>query len=157
MDIIGMKIGRLTVVGNSSRKGYVVCECSCGNTKTIRSNSLTMNNPVQSCGCIQRETARSHGSELARKNFASFYADSVKYNTNFHVIESNRLCSTNKSGVTGVWFNEKRGLWEAYISVHKKRIFLGRYGKKEDAIHARKTAEEEYFKPLIQMKNEGAE
>lgn len=152
MNIIGMKIGRLEVLANASRKGYVTCQCECGNIKDIRASQLTKTSPVQSCGCLQREVVSAHGIDLAKSNFASYYAESLQYHTNFHVIESDKPDIRNTSGYKGVWFNEKRGLWEAYISVHRKRIFLGRYGKKEDAIRARKRAEEEYYEPLIQLK-----
>lgn len=152
MDIVGMKFGRLEVIANASRKGYVTCKCSCGNVKDIRATQLTKTDPVLSCGCIQREKASAKGSDLAKKNFTPFYAESLQYHTNFHVIESDKPGVKNKSGYKGVWFNEKRGLWEAYISVHRKRIFLGRYGNKEDAIKARKAAEEEYYEPLIQLR-----
>lgn len=152
MDIVGMKSGRLEVIANANRKGYVTCKCSCGNIKDIRATQLTKTDPVLSCGCLQREKASAKGSDLAKRNFASFHADSIQYHTNFHVIESDKPNVTNKSGYKGVWFNAKRGLWEAYISICGKRIYLGRYGKKEDAIRARKRAEEEYYEPLIQLK-----
>lgn len=152
MDIVGMKVGRLEVIENASRKGYVVCKCACGKVKTIRATQLTKADPVQSCGCVQREGASAKGADLAKRNFAPFYADSLQFHTNFHVIESDKPNSNTKSGHKGVWFNEKRGLWEAYISIHRKRIFLGRYSTKDEAVHARKRAEEEYYEPLIQLR-----
>ena len=42
---------------------------------------------------------------------------------------------------------EKRfGKWRAYITVDKKRINLGAYDRIEEALEARKTAEEKYWK-----------
>lgn len=152
MNLVGYRSGRLEVIGNASRKGYVICKCDCGNTKEIRATQLTKNQPVRSCGCIQKEHATGIGSRTARTNFAPFYAESLQYHTNFHIIESDKPNCKNTSGYKGVWFNEKRGLWEAYISIHRKRIFLGRYGNKEDAIKARKQAEADYYEPLIQLK-----
>lgn len=55
------------------------------------------------------------------------------------------LSRANKSGVTGVWFNSKVGKWYAQIMVNRRNLYLGRYQEKEDAIRARKTAEEKYF------------
>ena len=149
---IGMRVGRLVVIGKSTRKGYVTCKCDCGATKDIRSNSLTQKSPVQSCGCIQREHAVRIGSSTAKENFSKFYSENRQYNTNFHIIESDKPQRNTRSGCKGVWFNEKRGMWDAYISIHKTRIFLGRFHEKDDAIKARKLAEAEYFEPLIQLK-----
>ena len=55
------------------------------------------------------------------------------------------LYKNNKSGVTGVfWLKEKRKWW-AYIAVDNKRISLGYFENKNDAIKARKDAEIKYF------------
>lgn len=62
--------------------------------------------------------------------------------------ENNRnrgLRCTNKSGVTGVFFDRERGKWTADISFNHKRIFLGRFENKEDAIKARLEKETELF------------
>lgn len=157
MDLVGRRFGRLEVIANDTRKGYVICRCDCETVKSIRATQLTKADPVQSCGCIQKEVASGVGSTTAKKNFAPFYAESLQYHTNFHVIEANKPNCKNTSGYPGVWYHKKRGLWEAYISIHRKRIFLGRYAKKEDAIKARKRAEEEYFEPLIQKKRSVAD
>ena len=98
------------------------------------------------------ECVKGIGSATSKKNFGQFHEDSLQYHTNFHVIESDKPNIKNKSGYKGVWFHEKRGLWEAYISIHRKRIYLGRYARKEDAIEARNQAEKEYFEPLIQKR-----
>lgn len=51
----------------------------------------------------------------------------------------------NHSGVTGVNWYEKYGKWRARIVVDKKDINLGYYSNFEDAVKARKSAEEKYF------------
>ena len=53
---------------------------------------------------------------------------------------------TNKSGVTGVHFDKAKNKWMATIKVNRKTHYLGRYVNKNDAINARKAAEEKYFK-----------
>ena len=78
----------------------------------------------------------------------------ISYNTNFQVITQDKPPANNTSGVKGVSWNKEKKSWDAYINVHGKRIRLGRYGKFEDAVKARKRAEEEYFQPLIEeLKN----
>lgn len=64
-------------------------------------------------------------------------------------IENDRnrsVYSTNNSGVTGVHFDRKRNRWVASISYNNKRIFIGRFYQKEDAIKARLEKEIELFK-----------
>lgn len=63
-------------------------------------------------------------------------------------VENNRnrgRYSTNTSGITGVTFDKKRGKWIATIMFNHKRIFIGRFQKKEDAIVARLEAEVRLF------------
>lgn len=54
--------------------------------------------------------------------------------------------STNTSGVTGVYFDRQRGKWAASISYNKKRMLIGRFATKEDAVLARLEKESELFK-----------
>ena len=56
----------------------------------------------------------------------------------------NRLSYKNKSGIVGVT-KYHDGKWKAYITVNRKRISLGTYVGKRDAIVARLKAEKEYF------------
>ena len=50
----------------------------------------------------------------------------------------------NTSGVTGVYLVKQTGKWLAQISVRRKRITLGYYECKEEAVAARKMAEKKY-------------
>ena len=56
------------------------------------------------------------------------------------------LCSSNTSGVTGVFFDKERQKWVASITYNHKRMLLGRFASKEDAVSARLTKEAELFK-----------
>lgn len=53
--------------------------------------------------------------------------------------------SNNTSGVTGVYWVKSRNEWLAIITKDNKTHNLGYYKNKEDAIKARKEAEEKYF------------
>lgn len=71
--------------------------------------------------------------------------------------ENMRLCSQadnaknvglrtdNTSGVPGVYWDERRHKWSAQIAKKGKTIGLGRFNAKEDAIAARRVAEEKYY------------
>lgn len=54
--------------------------------------------------------------------------------------------SNNTSGVPGVCFDKQRKKWVASISFNKKRILIGRFVSKEDAVRARLEKELELFK-----------
>lgn len=58
---------------------------------------------------------------------------------------NNEIRKNNTSGVTGVHFDKSRNKWMAYITYNNRRIFLGYFNNKEDAIEARIAAEIEYF------------
>lgn len=61
-----------------------------------------------------------------------------------------RLSAINKSGITGVYFDNERHKWAANIIFNSKRIFLGRFEKKEDAIKARIEKEIDLYKEFSQ-------
>lgn len=55
------------------------------------------------------------------------------------------LRSDNNSGVVGVNYYKRDNKWMARISSNGKNIFLGYFTNFEDAVKARKSAEEKYF------------
>lgn len=55
------------------------------------------------------------------------------------------LKCNNTSGVTGVNYDNTNNRWVARIGINHKRICLGYFMKFEDAVSARKRAEEKYF------------
>lgn len=65
-DLTGMRFGRLVVLYMDKEKShdgiiYWVCQCDCGNIKSIRSTDLTRtNNSVKSCGCLHKEAISSN-------------------------------------------------------------------------------------------------
>lgn len=58
LDMLGMKIGRLTVVEFAGIQNSLVmwkCKCECGN-EIIRSGSVLKRHRVNSCGCLQKDS-----------------------------------------------------------------------------------------------------
>ena len=56
-DLTGKRFGKLVVVGlddKGTRKTYWVCQCDCGNIKSVRSDSLQCG-AIKSCGCLKKE------------------------------------------------------------------------------------------------------
>ena len=155
MQIIGQRFGRLIVKDYAPRKGYVLCQCDCGTVKTIQKSSLTKTKqPTRSCGCLQSDAMRRNGANTIIANSQNRIATDVKYHTNFGIIESSKPSVRNRSGHKGVWHDAKRGKYEACICVHRRLIHLGRFDTYEDAVKAREQAEEKYFLPLIEKKQE---
>lgn len=62
------------------------------------------------------------------------------------------LYITNTSGVSGVFFDRQREKWVASITYNSKKIYLGRYDAKEDAIMARLTKEIELYREFAPQK-----
>ena len=56
-----------------------------------------------------------------------------------------KLAINNKSGVVGVCWDKNNNCWLAQIGFDSQKIRLGYFKNKEDAIKARKEAEEKYF------------
>ena len=56
----------------------------------------------------------------------------------------------NTSGTRGVYYNKKSQKWHASICFKRKRIFLGSFFKKEDAIAARKEAEKNIYGKFVE-------
>jgi len=62
----------------------------------------------------------------------------------------NRLMrSDNTSGFKGVYFDKSRNKWQAEIMINGKKIHIGRFYTKEDAIEARKSKALELFGEYI--------
>lgn len=59
-------------------------------------------------------------------------------------VMNSKIRISNKSGITGVAWDKSRNKWMAYIDYCKKRINLGRFSNFEDAVKARKEAEDKY-------------
>ena len=53
--------------------------------------------------------------------------------------------SNNKSGVTGVSFDRDRNKWTARLKVNRSYLYLGRFEHFNDAVTARRKAEDEHF------------
>ena len=62
--------------------------------------------------------------------------------------------SNNTSGIIGVSWNKQLKKWHAYISIYNKRINLGYFDNIDNAIIARKQAEDKYFGEWKYKENE---
>lgn len=154
MNLKDQRFGRLRVEGEAARKGYVTCVCDCGKRIDVRATSLTKSfQPTRSCGCIQKEKARVIGAKIIPQNIAEQVKTNQHYHTNFQVIGTMTPPKNNTSGHKGISWDNHRKMWVAYLNVHGKRVFLGRYVKWDAAVEARTRAEVKYYAPLIAQRD----
>ncbi len=71
--------------------------------------------------------------------------ENLRYLPHAHNSFNCGLKKNNRSGVTGVAWDRRRGKWRARIMVSGCDIFLGYFDSRDDAIAARKKAEMRYF------------
>ncbi len=137
-DISGQKFGELTAISpTDKRNGRTVVwrfHCSCG--RVIERSLIS----------IDRGTKR--GDHITCGGPAHRPV-SLQDGTNLSLIGRGTQYSTNKSGVRGVC-RDKHGKWCAYIYFQGHQHALGRYEKLEDAALARKKAEDELYKPMLE-------
>ena len=136
-DITGKRFGMLTAVKPTEKrdsKRVVIweCVCDCGNVceKSVRHLGVD----TVSCGCIKKTSSAKNGKIGAVEN-------TKLGNLN------EKLSKNNVSGVKGVC--RFKDMWRAYIKINKKQVSLGVYKNFEDAVKARKRAEEEIYEPIL--------
>lgn len=144
----GNRFGRLIAVRPTEKRSAKAviweCLCDCGQTVFVRTTSLSSGHTT-SCGCVKQELD-------AEKDFR----DILTY-TNDTCIEFAKGISKphpNTSADTGVRgvILLKDGKYQAQITFQKKRYYLGRHSRLEDAIEIRRKAEarvEEYVEEYL--------
>ena len=109
---------------------YYLCQCDCGK-EFVLSGDEVIRNPY-SCGCTPRPNQKT--STGGKPVFQKKTPEKRK---------PRRTCS---SGVTGVNYERIRDRWRATIMVDYKKIYLGYFQTKEEAIEARRKAERKYYR-----------
>ena len=148
-NMTGQRFGRLTVVGpaelekpraNGQRLGWR-CRCDCGRELVAARKDL-MSGKLLSCGCLLKEVSAARLPETVGQ------VDG----TTLSAIRPERGANRNsRSGVKGVYWSDREGCWIAKITVRRRTITLGRFTDHQKAIEARKSAEEQYFEPILEQ------
>lgn len=140
----GQQYGYWTVLKADVQKRKSLCRCICGTEKLVGNQSLTSGHTM-SCGCRRAESqsiAQIDGVKKGRKVMQAIH------NEGLTAAYINRNINRNSTTmVTGVSI-ARNGTYRAHIMVHRRQIHLGVYRNIDDAIKARKAAEEKYFRPL---------
>jgi hypothetical protein len=107
---------------------------------TVCDRWLEFNNFLEDMG------EKPEGLTLDRKDpKKGYYKENCRWATYEQQNRHLSLSKKNKSGHKGVCLDPKTGLWRAYICLNKKQHELGKFNKLEDAVAARKAAEEFYW------------
>ncbi len=146
-DLAGKRFGKLVVLGRSNKRGnrgartvpLWECQCDCGNIVYKATDTLT-NPDVSMCN----DCAKKYASQKMRENAG--FVDG----TQLSKLQSNSNYSTNSSGVKGVYFDRRTGKWRARLRFKRKLMNFGSYTSLDDAIEARKKAEESVFAEFLE-------
>lgn len=147
IDLTGQRFGRLVAVKDA---GYAKhhsrvweCKCDCGNTTSVKAENLTRGY-VRSCGCLANAVQHQ-----AIKKVQGWVLDhDMKEHTRISLL-TRKISSNNTSGIKGVSWNSARKMWIAQLEFQHIVVLYSSFAKKEDAIRARREAEEKYFKPIL--------
>lgn len=133
LDLTGQKFGKLTVLGPAENIGSRTawrCQCDCGRETVVKTGHLRSGH-TKSCGCL-------HGPGGPRSALGLTYIDG----TCVEMLAAKTVRRNNTSGVPGVDWRRSKQAWRASICFKGQRYYLGSYRNFEDAVRARKRAEE---------------
>ena len=140
LDLTDQRFGKFTVLRPAENAGSLtawVCRCDCGQ-ETVETTKDLRRGRRTSCGCDGPAIPLSPG-EQGRASLT--YIDG----TCLEMLAARTVRRNNTSGVPGVEWMRKKQRWRATICFKGKRRYLGSYEKFEDAVKARKQAEENVF------------
>ena len=127
-------------------KNIYLCICDCGNKHEVIIGNL-INGNTKSCGCLYRDASIS--------KITKFNKDILKERTSLDIISREKANKNSKSGIRGVYYSNSNNYWIAQISFKGEKHHLGYFKNKQDAIKARKLAEERYFEPILKKYGKG--
>lgn len=119
LDLSGQRFSMLTVLRPAENVGGQtawVCRCDCGQETVVRTAHLRSGH-TKTCGHRTDDYLKTLRSETEQERYTS--------------------------GVRGVYWIPRERRWKATICFQRKRYYLGVYLNVEDAVRARKKAEEE--------------
>ncbi len=146
-NLIGRRFGKLEVIGRSDKRGsrgartvpLWECRCECGAICYKATDTLT-NPEVSMCNDCAGKYATSKMREKAG------FVDGTQISR----ITSDKLIATNTSGCRGVYFDKRSGKYRARLKFKGKIMDFGSYANFEDAVKARKAAEQEYYGEFLE-------
>ncbi|MBE6666531.1 MAG: AP2 domain-containing protein [Ruminococcaceae bacterium] len=147
-NLVGRRFGKLEVIGRSEKRGsrgartvpLWECRCECGAICYKATDTLT-NPELSMCNdCVGK-----YATEKMREKAG--FVDGTQISR----IKSDKPIATNTSGVRGVYYDKKTKKWRARLKFKGKLMNFGTYENFDDAVKARKRAEEEYYGEFLQQ------
>ena len=127
-DLAGTETENFKIIDKAYSKNQRVwwnCICKhCGRSVILNNNLI---DHQASCGC--------------RRGASKDYMDAIRDSES---LKTTRPTAKSTTGVRGVYFNKRKGSYQAFINVDKKPKYLGSSKSFEKAVALRKEAEEEY-------------
>lgn len=127
-DLAGTETENFKIIDKAYSKNQRVwwnCICKhCGRSVVLNNNLI---GHQVSCGCL--------------RGASKDYMDSIR---DPESLKTTRPTAKSTTGVRGVYFNKRKGSYQAFINVDKKPKYLGTSKSFEKAVALRKAAEEEY-------------
>lgn len=158
IDLTGKRFGNLVVIGldhkeqhlyENERKRifyYWKCKCDCGQEISVEGNSLKEGR-IKDCEDLKRNANKTYtqiGNEFKKANI-------LKEGTRLDYLVG--ISKANTSGIRGVDYSKEKNKYRARIRFKGKEYHLGYFDTIEKAEKARKVAEEEFYKPILEKYN----
>lgn len=128
---------------NKSGERAALCRCVCGKEKLVSIITL-IRGLSKSCGC------KRHLGQTQEQKDGLIKGREVMEKVRVAKAGAGLPHALNKNSTTGhkgVSYQKKLGTYRAYITINRKQIYLGSFSTIEEAVKARKAAEEKYFAP----------
>ena len=135
---------------NKSGERAALCLCVCGKEKLVSIAKL-IRGLSKSCGC------KRHLCQTQEQKEGLLKGREVMEKVRAAKAEAGLPHALNKNSTTGykgVSYQKKLSTYRAYITINRKQIHLGSFPTIEEAIKARKAAEEKYFAPCRKIVDE---
>lgn len=128
-DLSGTETDNFKIIDRAYSKNQRVwwnCICKhCGKSVILNNNLI---GHQTSCGC--------------RRGASKSYMDSIRDSES---LKSTKPTAKSTTGVRGVYFNKRKGNYQAFINVDKKPKYLGSSKDFRKAVALRKNAEKEFW------------
>ena len=112
---------------SKNQRVYWNCICkNCGNHVELQSNQIDR---YSGCGCKQNRSTKERMDEIRD-------SESLK---------TDKPTAKSTTGVRGVYFNKRKGSYQAFINVDKKNKYLGSSKNFKTAVALRQKAEKEFW------------
>ena len=145
IDLTGKEFPLFRVIYYTGRKHrnspLWFCGCICGKFFEATTNKIRSGKTL-SCGCYRKAL-------FTPNSPVSWFQEG----TNLNAFNLTKPSERNTSGVTGVSYQRNTGSWLARLELRGKFVLNEPFDTFEEAVAARKKAEEEHVLPLLEKYN----